>query len=63
MEDREIQLVQDSFAKVRPIASMAAEIFYAQLFTIAPEVELLFKWNKQRVPNIRDDLPQVLKEV
>ena len=27
------------------------------------EVELLFQWNKEIVPKIRDDLPEVMKEV
>ncbi|SFQ96716.1 globin family protein [Poseidonocella sedimentorum] len=43
MQDREIQLVQDSFAQVVPIADTAAEIFYARLFEIAPEVRPMFK--------------------
>lgn len=43
MDSATITLVQDSFAKVRPIAETAAEIFYADLFTSAPEVRPLFK--------------------
>lgn len=43
MEDAQIQLVQDSFAKVVPIKDKAAEIFYARLFEIAPEVKPYFK--------------------
>ncbi len=27
------------------------------------EVDLLFKWNKEIIPKIRDDLPEVMKEV
>lgn len=27
------------------------------------EVDLLIKWNQERIPNIRNDLPDVLKEV
>ncbi len=42
MEDTDIQLVQDSFAKVVPIADAAAEIFYADLFETAPEVKPYF---------------------
>ncbi|MDF1803958.1 globin family protein [Thalassovita sp.] len=45
MEDVQIQLVQDSFAKVAPIKAQAAEIFYARLFDIAPEVKPYFKGN------------------
>ena len=37
-----VKLVQDSFAKVVPIAGKAADIFYDRLFKIAPEVRPLF---------------------
>jgi len=43
MEDTQIQLVQDSFAKVVPIAPQAATIFYDRLFEIAPGVKPYFK--------------------
>jgi len=43
MEETDIQLVQDSFAKVVPIKDTAAELFYARLFEIAPEAKPLFK--------------------
>jgi len=36
-------LVQDSFAKVLPIADKAAELFYDRLFEIAPDLRDLFK--------------------
>jgi nitric oxide dioxygenase len=39
----QVQLVQDSFAKVAPIAEQAAALFYGRLFEIAPEVKPLFK--------------------
>ncbi|MHB1668471.1 MAG: globin family protein [Thiomonas sp.] len=39
----QIQLVQSSFAKVRPIADQAAALFYARLFEIAPQVKPMFK--------------------
>ena len=42
MDDSHITLVQDSFAKVVPIKDTAAELFYARLFEIAPEVKPLF---------------------
>ncbi|SFL63529.1 globin family protein [Shimia aestuarii] len=42
MNDTQISLVQNSFAKVAPIAPQAAEIFYARLFEIAPEVKPYF---------------------
>lgn len=42
MDDKAIDLVQNSFKKVIPIADVAADIFYARLFEIAPEVKPLF---------------------
>lgn len=42
MDAQTITLVQDSFAKVEPIAPTAAEMFYADLFATAPEVRPLF---------------------
>ena len=43
MNTHQIELVQTSFAKVRPIASQAAETFYERLFEIAPTYRALFK--------------------
>lgn len=43
MTPDQITLIQDSFAKVAPISDAAAEIFYARLFEIAPEVKPYFK--------------------
>lgn len=43
MQETEIELVQKSFAEVAPRAGEAAELFYARLFEIAPEVRPLFK--------------------
>ncbi len=50
MTPQQVTLVQDSFAKVVPIADQAAEIFYGRLFEIAPQVKPLFKGDmaKQR---------------
>ncbi len=42
MNETQISLVQNSFAKVAPIADVAAELFYADLFDTAPEVKPLF---------------------
>lgn len=39
----EKQLIQQSFAKVEPIAEQAAEIFYAKLFEYDPSLRRLFK--------------------
>ena len=42
MTPDQITLIQDSFSKVAPISDAAAEIFYARLFEIAPEVKPYF---------------------
>ncbi|MEL6587197.1 MAG: globin family protein [Pseudomonadota bacterium] len=42
MNEQQITLVQDSFAKVVPIKDTAAELFYADLFETAPEVKPYF---------------------
>jgi len=42
MTPEQVKLVQDSFAKVAPIADTAANLFYDRLFAIAPEVRSLF---------------------
>jgi|SoiMethySBSTD1v2_1073268.scaffolds.fasta_scaffold772211_2 nitric oxide dioxygenase len=45
MNTQQIELVQASFEKVRPIADQAAETFYQRLFEIAPQYRSLFKNN------------------
>jgi len=42
MEEKTITLVQESFEKVKPIASTAAEIFYTKLFELDPALKHLF---------------------
>lgn len=42
MNETQITLIQDSFAKVVPIKDAAAEIFYGDLFETAPEVKPYF---------------------
>ena len=42
MTPEQVVLVQDSFAKVRPIADTAADLFYGRLFEIAPQVRPMF---------------------
>ena len=42
MSPEQVKLVQDSFGKVAPIATQAADLFYGRLFEIAPEVRPLF---------------------
>lgn len=43
MNPSQIALVQDSFAKVAPIADQAAVLFYDRLFEIAPNVRPMFR--------------------
>lgn len=45
MDSKTIELVQDSFKKVAPIADTAAEIFYGKLFELDPTLKPLFKGN------------------
>jgi nitric oxide dioxygenase len=42
MTPDQIQLVQDSFAKVAPISDKAAVLFYDRLFEVAPQVKAMF---------------------
>lgn len=59
LTDTQKQLVQDSFAKVVPIADQAADLFYNRLFEIAPETKLLFANTNIRQQGIK--LMQTLK--
>lgn len=43
MDTNQILLVQESFAKVAPIAEQAAEMFYQRLFELDPSLAKLFK--------------------
>ena len=43
MTPRQIDLVQQSFAQVKPIAATAAELFYNRLFTLDPSLRHMFK--------------------
>lgn len=43
MTPEQVTLIQESFAKVAPIADTAAEIFYAKLFELDPALQPLFK--------------------
>ena len=43
MTPRQIELVQNSFRTVQPMAATAAEIFYKRLFEVAPATRALFK--------------------
>jgi hemoglobin-like flavoprotein len=42
MTSDQVQLVQQSFAKVAPISEQAAELFYGRLFEVAPSVRAMF---------------------
>jgi hemoglobin-like flavoprotein len=42
MTPDQVQLVQQSFAKVAPISEAAAVIFYDRLFEVAPQVKAMF---------------------
>ena len=45
MTNDQIKLVQDSFRQVAQIAETAAQLFYARLFELDPDLELLFTGN------------------
>jgi hemoglobin-like flavoprotein len=42
MTPEQVQLVQESFSKVAPIADQAAVLFYDRLFEVAPQVKAMF---------------------
>ena len=42
MTPDQVKIVQDSFAKVAPIADQAATLFYDRLFEVAPTVRAMF---------------------
>ena len=48
MNTQQIELVQASFEKVRPIADQAAETFYQRLFEIAPGYRSFFRHDKKQ---------------
>jgi hemoglobin-like flavoprotein len=43
MTPRQIDLVQQSFEQVKPIAQAAAELFYARLFQLDPALKPMFR--------------------
>ncbi len=43
MTTEQVQLVQESWKKVLPIAAQAGQLFYGRLFEIAPQVRGMFK--------------------
>ena len=42
MTPQQIALVQESFAKVAPVAGAAVDLFYQRLFELAPDVRPMF---------------------
>lgn len=48
MNARQIQLVQESFEKLRPIADEAGELFYNRLLELAPSYRSLFKHDMKK---------------
>lgn len=42
MNSRQVDLVQQTFAQVEPIADTAATLFYGRLFQLDPQLRLLF---------------------
>jgi hemoglobin-like flavoprotein len=45
MTPEQIELVQNSFAKIRPAAPKVAKLFYSRLFQVAPQVRPMFPEN------------------
>ena len=43
MTPEQVRSIQESFAKVAPIADTAAALFYNRLFEIAPDAKPLFR--------------------
>ena len=43
MKPEQIKIVQDTFKKVAPLGDAVAEIFYAKLFAIDPDLRPMFK--------------------
>lgn len=71
MTPHDIALIRRSFEAVKPIAPLAAALFYGRLFEIAPEVKPLFKGDMEEqgrklmttlavVVNGLSDLPALL---
>jgi hemoglobin-like flavoprotein len=61
MSPRQISLVRESFARVEPIADLAATIFYDRLFALDPAVRRLFVATD--MPTQRRNLMQTLAVV
>ncbi len=60
MKENTIQLVQDSWKKVIPIADQAMVIFYDKLFEINPEAKSLFPTDASAMGGQRNKLRDML---
>src|SRR5258706_5242234 len=45
MTPRQIEIVQQSFTRIAPIADIAADLFYTRLFALDPSLRALFRGN------------------
>lgn len=64
MDNNQIKLVQQSFAKVEPIAEKAAEIFYVELFKLDPSLKFLFKSDmKEQGKKLMASISMVVKSL
>ncbi len=62
MNPEQIELVQSSFEKIRPIAPVAAELFYNRLFELDPSTKDLFKGDiKEQQRKLMDTLEIMAK--
>ncbi len=43
MTPGQVQAIQDSFSRVKPMSDQVAELFYGRLFEIAPTIKPLFR--------------------
>ena len=48
MTPRQVELVQQSFEKIAPIADVAASLFYARLFELDPSLRRLFSGDMKK---------------
>jgi nitric oxide dioxygenase len=47
MNSRQVELVQSSFEHVRPVAAIAAGLFYGRLFELDPSLRAMFRGDMQ----------------
>lgn len=60
MEQKTIDLVQESFAKVIPIADTAVDIFYTKLFELDPTLKPLFPADESVMKGQKNKLRDML---